>query len=102
MPWRGVTVSEQRQRILEDNELNYYSVTDLAERFRISRTTANNHPGHQGKWINWFKQHGQAGFHEGSRRLHSRLRQTDGAIVEELLWHCARPTLNGVYENCWT
>ena len=69
MPWRGVIVSEQRQRILEDNELNYYSFTDLAERFGISRTTSNNHPGHQGKGINWFKQHGQAGFHEGSRRV---------------------------------
>jgi len=33
MPWKGVTVSEQRQRFLEDYLLNYYSVTDLAERF---------------------------------------------------------------------
>ncbi len=32
MPWRGVTVSEQRQRFLEDYQLNYYSVTELAER----------------------------------------------------------------------
>ncbi len=68
MPWRGVTVSEQRQRFLEDYQLNYYSVTELAERFGISRTTAYTHPGHQGKWINRFKKHGQAGFHEHSRR----------------------------------
>ena len=33
MPWRGVTVSEQRQRFLEDHKLNYYSVTELAGRF---------------------------------------------------------------------
>ena len=63
MPWRGVTVSEQRQRFLEDYELNYYSVTELAERFGISRTTAY-------KWINRFKKHGQAGFHRRSRRPH--------------------------------
>jgi len=32
MPWRGVTVSEQRQRFLEDFQLNSYSVSELAER----------------------------------------------------------------------
>ncbi len=78
MPWRGVTVSEQRQRFLEDYQLNYYSVTELAERFGISRTTAY-------KWINRFKQHGRAGFHEHSRRPHSCPWQTDKAIVEELV-----------------
>ena len=40
MPWRGVTVSEQRQRFLENYKLNYYCVTELAERFGISRKTA--------------------------------------------------------------
>jgi len=48
VPWKGVTVSEQRQRFLEDYQQNYYSVTELAERFSISRTTAY-------KWINRFK-----------------------------------------------
>jgi len=78
MPWRGVTVSEQRQRFLEDYQLNYYSVTELAERFGISRTTAD-------KWINRFKEHGQSGFHEYSRRPQYGPWQTDAAIVEELL-----------------
>ena len=78
MPWKGVTVSEQRQRFLEDYELNYYSVTELSERFWISRTTAY-------KWINRFKKHGQAGFHERSRRPHSCPWQTDAAIVAELV-----------------
>jgi len=55
MPWRSVTVSEQRERFIEDYQLNYYSVTELAERFGISRKTANTHPGHQGKWIERFK-----------------------------------------------
>ncbi len=57
MPWRDVTVSEQRQRFIEDYLLNYYSITELAERFEISRTTAY-------KWINRYKQHGQAGYQE--------------------------------------
>ena len=65
MPWRGVTVSEQRQRFLKDCRLSYCSVTELAERFSISRKTAH-------KWINRYKKHGQRGFHERSRRPHRR------------------------------
>ena len=78
MPWKGVTVTEQRQRFLEDYQLNYYSVSELAERFSISRKTAH-------KWINRFKQHGQNGYHERSRRPHGCPWQTDAAIVEELV-----------------
>jgi hypothetical protein len=40
MPWKGVTLREQPQRSLEDCQLNYHSVTVLAERFSISRKTA--------------------------------------------------------------
>ena len=80
MPWRGVSVSEQRPRFLEDYQLNYYSITEIAERFSISRKTAHTHPGHQGKWIDRFKKHGQAGFHEHSRRPHSCPWQTDATI----------------------
>jgi transposase InsO family protein len=78
MPWKGVTVSEQRQRFLEDYLLNYYSVSELAERFSISRTTAH-------KWINRYKQHGQEGYKELSRRPHTCPWRTDQAIVEELI-----------------
>ncbi len=85
MPWKGVTVNEQRQRFLEDIQLNYYSTTELAERFSISRKTAQ-------KWILRFKVHGQAGFHEHSSRPHSFPWQTDAAIVEELVkFHNAHP-----------
>ncbi len=78
MPWKGVTVTEQRQRFLEDYQLSYYSITELAERFNISRKTAH-------KWINRFKEHGQLGYHERSRRPHGCPWQTDAAIVEELV-----------------
>ena len=85
MPWTGVTVSEQRQRFLEGYQLNYYSVTELAERFGTSRTTAYSHPGPQGKWITRFKQHGRAGFQELFRQPHSCPWQTNAAIEEELV-----------------
>jgi transposase len=78
MPWKGVTVSEQRQRSLQDYQLNYYSITELAERFFISRKTAY-------KWINRFKRNGHNGFQELSRRPYSCPWQTDKGIVEELV-----------------
>jgi putative transposase len=78
MPWKGVTVSEQRQRFIEDYLLSYYSVTELAERFGISRKTAH-------KWINRYKQHGQEGYQELSRRPQTCPWRIDQAIVEELV-----------------
>src|SRR3990172_8585744 len=78
MPWKGVTVSEERQRFLEDYRLNYYTVTDLADRFGISRKTAH-------KWIDRFEHVGHSGFHELSRKPHRSPSQTDPAIVKQIL-----------------
>jgi putative transposase len=78
VPISGVTVSEQRQRFIDDYLLNYYSVTELAERFGISRRTAH-------KWINRYKQHGQERYQELSRRPHTCPWQTDQALVDELV-----------------
>ena len=78
MPWKGVTVSEERRRFLEDYRLRYYTVSELAERFGVSRRTAH-------KWIDRFEQSGESGFHELSRRPHCCPGQTDTSIVEELV-----------------
>ena len=78
MPWKGVTVSEERERFLEDHQLNYYSVSELAERFSISRKTAH-------KWIARFEEHGQDGYHEQSRRPHTCPWQTEPRVVEEII-----------------
>ena len=78
MPWRGVTVSEPRERFLEDHQLNYYSVGELAERFSISRMTAH-------KWAARFEARGHDGYQELSRRPHSCPWQTQAAIVQELV-----------------
>ena len=34
MPWKGVTVAEERQGFLEDYRLNDYSIAELARRAR--------------------------------------------------------------------
>jgi putative transposase len=78
MPWKGVTVSEQRQRFIEDYRLNFYTITDLAERFSISRKTAH-------KWINRYERTGEDGYEELSRRPHTCPWRTDQAIADELI-----------------
>jgi putative transposase len=78
MPWEGVTVSEQRQNFIRDYADGYYSRTELAERFGISRKTAH-------KWIKRFKAEGLKGLEELSRRPHSCPWQTDRRIVEDLV-----------------
>ena len=99
MPWKGVTVTEIRQRFLEDYRLRYYSVSELAERFGVSRRTAH-------KWIRGFDEFGQNPFHELSRQPYNSPSQTDPTIVPSLValrrahpsW-CARKLLDRVYRQ---
>lgn len=78
MPWKGVTVSETRANFIHDYRLGYYCVSDLAERFSVSRKTAH-------KWISRHKQFGDNGFHELSRRPYNSPYQTDPATAKELI-----------------
>jgi len=78
MPWKGVTVSEQRENFLRDYHLRYYTVSDVADRYSISRKTAY-------KWIERFHEHGKEGLADQSRRPHSCPWQTDAKIVESLV-----------------
>jgi putative transposase len=78
MPWRGVTVSEQRERFLQDYQLGFYSLSELAQRFNISRKTAY-------KWIHRFTDYGKTGYQELSRRPHHCPSQTEESLAEELV-----------------
>ena len=78
MPWKGVTVSEERQRFIEAYRLGYYTVSDLADRFSVSRTTAH-------KWIRRHRLFGDNGFHELSRRPYHSPSQSDPVIAQELI-----------------
>jgi transposase InsO family protein len=78
MPWKGVTVSEQRENFLRDYLLRYYSLWDLAERYSISRKTAY-------KWIGRYEQQGNEGLADHSRRPLSCPWQTEGYIAEALV-----------------
>jgi transposase InsO family protein len=78
MPWEGVTVNETRQRFLQEHTLGYFSVSDLAHRFAVSRKTAH-------KWIRRHKHFGDSGFHELSRRPYNSPSRTHPALAKELI-----------------
>jgi transposase InsO family protein len=71
-------VREQKQRFIEDYLLNYYSITELARRFGITRKTAH-------KWIKRYLEQGPSGLEEQSRRPHSCPWQTDPAVAAEIV-----------------
>jgi transposase InsO family protein len=71
-------MNEERQRFLQEHSLRYYSVSDLADRFSVSRQTAH-------KWIRRHKLSGDNGFHELSRRPYNSPAKTDLATAQELL-----------------
>ncbi len=93
MPWRGVTVSEQRERFLEDYRLNYYSLSELAQRFNISRKTAY-------KWIDRFNTYGKQGYRELSRRPRTCPWQTDPRIAAQLIGFAKRIRAMGHARYC--
>lgn len=87
MPWKGVTMNEERHRFLQEHRLGYCFVSDPADRFSVSRQTAH-------KWIRRHKLFGDNGFHELSRRPYNSPSQTDGASPMSSS-PCANPTLLG-------
>jgi transposase-like protein len=115
MPWKGVTVSEQRQRFLEDYQLNYYSMTELAERFSVSRKTAY-------KWITRYKELGQSGSASQGRPPTSELPDIRSSVRAAFMsapagraavlgrrmrrswrrwWSCGSDIPAGVRASCW-
>ena len=78
MPWEGVTVSEQRRNFIRDYVAGFYSRVELSQAFGISRKTAY-------KWIGRFKQSGDEGLEERSRRPHSCPWQTGAAVAQEII-----------------
>jgi len=78
MPWNEVTVNEQRQNFIRDYRLGYYTISDLAESFGISRKTAY-------KWIRRWEEHGDGGLIDHSRRPRRSPWETPENIRDELL-----------------
>lgn len=78
MPWETVTVREQKQRFIKDYLAGYYRISELAERYSITRKTAH-------KWINRFAELGTRGLADRPRRPTGCPWSTDQAISTLLI-----------------
>jgi putative transposase len=63
MPWLETSPVEQRERFIRDHRLQLYSITELCERYGISRKTGY-------KWLGRFEEDGRQGLRDRSRAPH--------------------------------
>ena len=78
MPWLETSPMDQRMQFIVDYERGLQSVTELADRFSISRKTAY-------KWIDRHEADGAAGLVDRSRRPRSCPHETPQTIVDAVL-----------------
>jgi putative transposase len=77
MPWQGVSAVDLRLQFIADVQTGLFTITELAERYHVSRKTAY-------KWIALARQHGTARLHDASRRPQHSPTRTPVAIVRRL------------------
>jgi putative transposase len=63
MPWQEATPMEQRERFVRDHQRGLYTMTELCERYAISRKTGY-------KWLGRFDEGGRAALSDQSRAPH--------------------------------
>ena len=60
MPWQEISPVEQRERFIENQRVGLYTMTELCERYGISRKTGY-------KWLDRFEEEGRQGLRDRSR-----------------------------------
>ncbi len=78
MPWKETCTMNERKEFIKAWLSQRFSVTELCERFHISRKT-----GH--KWINRFKASGMPGLSNQSRARHSQSHKTEDDVEAKIL-----------------
>jgi len=80
MPWRGMSLMEQRLQLVTDYRTGFFTVTELAEQYGISRKTVY-------KWIDRAEEAETmiTGLIERSRRPHHSPHATDPALITRLV-----------------
>jgi putative transposase len=80
MPWRERSLMDQRLQLVTDYRTGFFTVTELADQYGISRKTAY-------KWIDRYEEADAtvAGVIEQSRRPHHSPGATDAAVVARLI-----------------
>ena len=78
MPWNWTDAMNQRTRFVLAYEDGLYSMTELCQRFGVSRKTGY-------KWLHRYRDHGLDGLKDQSRAPHHCPHQTPASIEELLL-----------------
>lgn len=78
MPWTETCAVKERLRLVSLYQTGRYTVTELADEFKVSRKTAH-------KWIDRFLEEGLDGLDELSRAPHRCPRATPRAVVEAVV-----------------
>jgi len=74
LPWNETCAMKERLKLISLYETGKYTVTELAEHFRVSRKTAH-------RWLGRFADEGVSGLNERSRAPHRRPRATPAEVV---------------------
>lgn len=78
MPWRTVSVMDERARFVLEAELSDLSISELCRRHHISRPTGY-------KWLKRYRAEGLNGLHDRPHRPHSCPHATPPVVVERIL-----------------
>jgi putative transposase len=78
MPWKESNAMSERERFLRDHLSMMWSITELSERYDISRQTAH-------KWLKRIDEDGVDGLKELSRKPHSSPNRTPDHVAQLLL-----------------
>ena len=86
MPFRESCAMDERMRFITDHLSSEYSMTELCERYEISRKTGY-------KWVERYRDEGASGLAERSHAPLSHGRATPEALVEAIVaYRRQRPT----------
>lgn len=78
MPWKEVTLMDDKVNFISDYLKQYFSMTELCERYNVSRKTGY-------KWIDRYKKLGTDGLHDLSKRPHHLPTKTPAKIEKEII-----------------
>lgn len=78
MPWSETSPMRERTRFVMEREEGYFTITELCERFGVSRKTGY-------KWLERFEEEGPVGLEDRPRIAHHIPHRTDAGLVERLI-----------------
>ena len=78
MPWQESCAMDERVRFIADHTCGFWTMTELCERYEISRKTGY-------KWLDRYRQEGPAGLVERSHAPHVHGRVTPQCMVEAIV-----------------